>query len=284
MRPKMYLGVIFVLLFPIVSYAQKGDNSRVRELYVKCGMEKQTEQLPSVMQALLDQSDPKDDESQKLPRGVLSVMRATIPKAFAPERLREVMLAEIAKKLPDNDITEVLRWLDSPLGKKCTQLEEASSTAEAQSEMQKFAAGLTNSPPTAERLIAIRELDSAVKITESAVDMAINMQIAVALGMMATLPSEQQKRADDVARELEQTRPNVEATVKSETLISNLYTYRSLSEAEIKQYTAFAKSPVGSKYSLAAIAALKKALNEGAARWGKLIGEATKGMQGSTEA
>jgi len=283
MRLNIFLWAIFLSLLSTVSYAQTRDNPIIRELYVKSGMEKQTQQIPSVTQSYLDHSAQKDGELQKLPKRVLSAMRASLPEAFAPARVKEVMLAEFAQELTDEDIKGALQWFDSPLGKKCTQLEEAASTAEAQAEMLKFAAGLQNSPPTAERLKALRELDSAVKITDSAVDMAMSIQVAIALGMLATLPMEQRERPDDVARELERSRPDIENMVRTETFISNLYTYKDLTDAEIKQYAEFARSPAGSKFGLAAISALKKALSEGAARWGKLIGDAIN-EKGNSEA
>ncbi|HYA43668.1 MAG TPA: DUF2059 domain-containing protein, partial [Syntrophobacteraceae bacterium] len=284
MRSKIYLWTIVLSLLPIVSNSQVQGNSSVRELYVKSGMEEQAEQLPSMMQAALDRPFPEGDRLRRLPRNVLSVMKASIPRAFAPERLREVMLAEFTRKLSDRDIKKLLQWFESPLGKKCVQLEEAASTAAGQAEIEKFAARLQDSPPTDGRLKVIRELDSAAKITDAAVDMAINMQVAFTLGMIAALPLEQQDRPDDVARELEETRPGVEAAVRSEIFICNLYTYRSLSDAEIKRYTQFAKSPAGSKFNLVGTAALKKAMNEGAVKWGKLIGDAIKEMGGNSEA
>ena len=130
----------------------------------------------------------------------------------------------------------------------------------------------------------LQEFDSAVKDTEDAVEMAVNMQIAVALGMIATLPSEQQKGPEDVAREVEKSRPVVEAGVRSQMIVFHLYAYRSMTEAEIQQYTQFAKSPAGSKFNSAATAALKKAVLQGAVKWGQLIGNTIEKMKGNSEA
>ena len=146
-----------------------------------------------VIQALFDQSVPEDDQARKLPKEILSAMRASVPEAFAPERLKETILAELTGKLTAQDIKDTLQWLDSPIGKKCTQLEEAASTPEAQAEMQQYAARLHNSPPTAERLKVLRELDSAAKVTGNAVEMAIQTQVAVTMALRATLPTEQQQ-------------------------------------------------------------------------------------------
>ena len=150
--------------------------------------------------------------------------------------------------------------------------------------MEQHAARLQDSPPTAERLRALRELDSAVKETENAVQMAIHTQIAVALAIIATFPKEQQTPLDDVSREMEKMRPALEAEVKSEVLVSLLYTYRSLTEAEIKSYTEFARSPAGSNFDVVAMAAFEKATLGGAVKWGELIGNAIKEAQSNSEA
>ena len=284
MLSKIWLWAIPLLLLPIFSYAHAQNNSQVLELYVKSGMEKQVQQIPSVMQALFDQSVPEDDQARQLPKEVLSAMRAAVPKAFAPGRMKETILAELTRKLTAKDIKDTLKWLDSPLGKKCTQLEEAASTPEAQDEMQQYAAHLHDSPPTAGRLKVLRELDSAAKVTGDAVEMAIQTQAAVALAVVATLPVEQQKPREEIYREIEKTRPAVEALVRSQTLISLLWTYRSLTDAEIHRYTEFAKSPAGSKFYSTSMAAFNKANLEGAIKWGKLIGDAMKEMQNKSEA
>ncbi len=284
MLSKIWLWAVLLSLLPIFSYAQDRNNSQVLELYVKSGMEKQVEEIPSAIQALFDQKVPGYDQAQKLPKEILAAMRASVPKAFAPEKLKETILAELAAKLTAQDIKDTLQWLDSPIGKKCTQLEEAASTPEAEAEMEQYAARLHDSPPTAERLKVLRELDSAAKVTGNAVQMAIQTQAAVALAVRATVPSERQEPIEDIYREIEKSRPEIEALTASQTMISQLYAYRSLTDAEIQRYTKFAKSPAGSKFNAAAMAGLNKANLEGATRWGKLIGDAMKEMQGKTEA
>jgi hypothetical protein len=275
---------ILSFLLPIISYAQNQDNSPVRELFGKAGMEKELQQLPSAIQVLFDQSIQQDDGARKLPKEVLSAMRASLPQAFAPERLKKTVLAELAAKLTDHDINDVIQWLDSPIGRKCTQLEEAASTPEAQADMLQHSAALRDSPPTPQRLKVLREFDLAVKGTQSALDMAITTQVAVALAINATFPAERQMPLDEVSRELEKNRPVLEATVRSQVLISHLYTYKNLTEEEIQLYTEFAKSPAGSKYHSAAMTGFKKAVLEGAAKWGELIGNAIKEVRGDREA
>ena len=276
MRTKAWLGTIFLSLLLIIACGQNQNDALLQELYVKSGMEKQMEQFPLVIQAGFDQAALQDNRLQRLPKNLTSAIRALALEAFAPESLKKAVVAELKEKLTVQDIKEVLKWLDSPLGKNCTRLEESAFTPEAMAEMQQYAAQIKNSPPTAERLDVLRKFDSAIKATESSVEIAINQQVAIALAITATLPLEQQRPLADIKREIEKTRPQVEAAIRLDTLISLLYTYRSLTESQIQQYIAFVTSPAGSKYQSVSTAAFKKALLDGSIKWGKAIGEAIK--------
>jgi hypothetical protein len=283
MRFEKLLVMIIVSLLPISVYAQIQNDAQVQELYVKSGLEKQLEQLPLVIQATFEQASQVDKRVQKLPGNVSSIIKASIQQAFKPASLKETVLTEIRAKLATQDIKKVLAWLESPLGRKCTQLEEDASTPEALAKMQQYAARIQNSPPSAERLKIIRKLDSAVKGTEGGVELAIDSQVAIALATISTLPAEQQRSLESISREFEKNRPQLEAMVRAQVLLSFLYTYRNLTDAEIQQYIDFAASPGGSKYHSVTEEALKKAFLAGSVRWGKSIGEAIKQMKNQSE-
>ncbi|MHC1728869.1 MAG: DUF2059 domain-containing protein [Syntrophobacteraceae bacterium] len=284
MRAKALLCALISFLVPMVVCAQTSDDALVRELYAKSGMEKQLRDLPLVIQAALEREAREDDDVQKLPANVRSAIQESAKKAFSPESMKKSILPELREKLTDREIKIILEWLDSPLGKKCTQLEENASTAEAMAEMEHYATQMRSNPPAAGRLNVLRQLDSATKMTESAVEMAINTQVAVTLAIMATFPRELHKSFDDVAREIEENRSKIESEVRSETLVSLLYTYRSLTEAEIKRYTQFAASPAGEKFNTVSISAFKKAFLDSSIRWGRGIGEEMQQMSNRTDA
>ena len=284
MKSKTCLLLLFFLALPIVGYAQSGNDPLVRELYIKSGMEKQMAGIPAVMQARFSQTIKEDANLRKLPKEVVSVMSGLIGQSFAPELMNKSALAEIAGKLTVKEMKEVLQWLDSPLGKKCTQLEEAASTPEGMAAVEKFASSLKESPPAKDRLEAVRDLDAAVKGTESAVELAVQTQVAVALAIVATFPAEKRVAPDAIAREVEKMRPAMEANVRAEVLSSDLYTYQSLTVAELQRCAAFANSPAGVKYYKVTISAFKKSFIEGAVRWGKLIGDALQDAKKNTRA
>jgi len=284
MRTKTWLGTILLVLWPVMAQAQDQHESLVQELYVKSGLAKQIQDLPRSIQAGLDQPLMEAEQFPQPSPRVIALMKALAPEAFAPEKLKAVVLPELKTGLTTPDLQAVLKWLDSPLGIKCTRLEEEASTPEAYPEIDKYAAQLKKSPPTPERLKIIQKLDAALKASQTTVEMALNLQVALLLAVNATLPKERQQSPAEILGEIKQHRPEFEAALQVESLVSLIYTYRSLTEAEINQYIKFATSSAGSKYQEVADAAVKKALIAGGIRWGGAIGEAMKQLEGQTEA
>jgi hypothetical protein len=282
MRFNLWIALILAPLMPAILYAQDANDSLVQELYVKSGLQKQIEQVPLVLQATLEQASQEDHATRTLPTNVISAIKASAQKAFAPAILKEAVVLAFKEKLAAQEIKEVLDWLDSPTGKKCTQSEEAASTPQAETDLRQYAAQMQNSPPTQQRVDLVRKLDSAMKVSENHVDLAINARVVVFMAIMAALPLEQQRSVDDISREVEKHRPQIEATVRSRLLIYLLYTYKDLTDAEIQQYIEFATSPVGSKYLSVGTTALTKALMGSGIRWGKSIGDAIKQLKTQT--
>ena len=99
----------------------------------------------------------------------------------------------------------------------------------------------------------------------------MNAQLAVAFAVVKSLPREQQGPLEDIAAQLEKNRPQIEAMMKSQTLLFALYTYQDLTNAELEKYIQFATSPAGNKYHVATISGFKKALLDGSLKWSESI-------------
>lgn len=267
-----WLGIIFLVILPVAGLAQNEKDDLAQEIYARSGMEKQFQQIPLLIQAGFDQAASEDQRLRSFPPDLIGILKGLAGAAFAPDIFREAVVGELQKKLSLGELRAVIRWLDSPVGDRCSRLEEAASTPEALPKMEQYAAKLKDSPPPPERLALLRKFDAAVLGTKNSVEVMLDTQIAVAMAIVSTLPLEQQVPRAHVARELEKVKPQIEAAAEMQTLISMLYTYRSLSEGEIQQYIDFLISPAGSKYQAAATAVVKRVLFDGSVKWGKGIG------------
>ncbi len=261
-----------LMLLPALALGQPPDAGQLDKLYLKSGLADLVDQIPAGVQAGFAQAFNQDSKGS-LSRQQRKIIHARIPMAYASDDMRPGIIAALAAKLTAADVEAVMDWLDSPLGRKCTALESAAATPEALAAMQAYAVELQQSPPPPEQVALLGELARAVKATENAVEVVMNTQLAIAVGMSAMLPAEQRKPLEVIRYQLEQFRPQVTAAMQDQTILAFLYTYRDLSEDEIQKYLKFARSDVGARYHAAAADGIQQALTAGSLKLGAMITE-----------
>jgi len=245
----------------------KPDSRPIQALMSKSGLNKQLEQLAPMVQVGMAQ---QNQQSEALPPETMSELSGLAAIAFDAATLKEKVQKHIQAKLAETDIQAALAWLRSPLGEKITKLEEDASTPAAYAEMQNMADKLGGN---AGRVALAKKLDSAVKATETGVAVALNTQIALIAAMTSRMSPENRPTMDNIEKELSKSRGQIQSAVEQSALLSILYTYRSLSDAEINKYIDFANSDSGKKYHTVTAEGVTAAVTSAAHVMGSLIAQ-----------
>jgi hypothetical protein len=272
--------VVFTIIFLFASFsyaAPTPKDSPAQDLYKKSGLSQQVEQLPALVKVGFDQAQEKENrEGQSLPKAAYETITMAITGSFDPQLISRYLTRRIHDELTENEIREVLQWLDSPLGKKITSLEVASSTPEAYKEMQVALKSSQGSQSSPKRHSLIDGINQATKAVESSTNLAINMQIAVTAALVSALPSPHSPTMADIREVVERNRPHIEKEISGEVFQNALYTYRELTDAELEKYLAFIKSDVGVRYH----EVVTKGLNDAMLECSKRSGDAIKRVVG----
>jgi hypothetical protein len=265
-------GIVFLLLVCALPAGSQVDSNRlVQELFAKSGLDQLIEQLPMIVQEGMHQAFAQNQDLKKIPPQAFQAMMDAAASAYESQKLRSIMLRSFAGKMDDAEIRSVIQWLDSPTGVKCTDLEKQSLTAEAFQELSRFAEEIQKKPPRPERLKLIGELDRATKATATSVEIFINSNLAVATAISLSLPQESPMPLSEIRKKFEAGRADIENALQEQTRLSLLYTYRLLSDSEIKEYIKMADSPAGSKFNAVGIEAFQKAMVEGGMDFGQAV-------------
>lgn len=261
-----------VFLCALWASAAAGDEEALLEaLFVESGMDHQVSQLGNLIRTDFDEAIAAGIANEALPPGLVPKVRDALKLVFAPEPIKATLVAEWQRTLDGEDLQAVLDWLRSPIGRECTRLEAAASSPLGYLDMQQFATDLVHAPPSRERTAILREIDAVTKMTETTVEVAMNTQLAVVAAITDKLPRDQGTAYDQVAALIERDRPRVEVAAREETLVSLLFTYRSLSDDELRRLLAFARSAPGARYYEASAAGLGKAILDGTYAMGEVI-------------
>lgn len=260
---------MFSLLHTAVCFgAERSPDQRWDSLMKRSGIHEQLNQLPaqireSLARAHQQQSTLSDEEFAEL--------TAIMQTSFDPDTMRRDVKLHLQRSMTSSDVDGALRWLESALGQKITALEEAASRPEALAEMQREAPVLQK---RSERVALVARLEAAIRAVDAAVSMAENVGVAIAVSMTAHAPAAERPSDEQIKAQIEQQRPALRDAYQSFVLLSLLYAYQSLTDAELKQYIDFAESSIGKKYHSSALGAVNYSTMKGGKKMGDMLGKA----------
>jgi hypothetical protein len=271
---RILTAVFAVVLFlhPALGAAggNEADTQLVLTLMRKSGLDKQLEQIPAAVQAGIDQAQ---QQQKGLSPDDMAALKRLSAVAFDVKALNDAVRTHVQANMNGKDLEAALAWLGSPLGERITGLEEAASTPQAVAEMQSTAGRLAGDKARVEKM---KKLDVAVQATESNVRMVLNMQVVIAVAMTASMEPDQQPSADAILHEVNKNSAQLRSMIEQQILLSFLYAYRSLTDAELDRYIAFAESAAGKKYQTVTSEAVSGAMVDAGRKLGSLLGEDMK--------
>jgi hypothetical protein len=267
-----FFRLVALLTASFIAAAAADDKERLtQELMEASGLKRQIAELPSGILLGLEQ--------QPMPKEVRDALKIVMKKAYSADSIERKVATTMRERLDEKAIGEALDWLQSDLGKKITKLEEAASSPEGYEAIQAYGEQLQRKPPPDRRLKLAQEIDAATHATDIAVTIIEAGELAVALGLDAILPPDEQRGLEKLLAELERDRPGLTDGMRDLNIVGFLYTYHPLSDEEVARYLQFLKSAAGVKYQEAATAGLKEALLQSAAETARLLPAALKGEQ-----
>ena len=267
-----FLSLTVLTLPPF--HAAAFDSWLVREVIIKSGMRKQIEQISQdVLEGIQQEQLLKQEPEMKTAELV-----AAIENAFSPKRMEARLQDDIGNNLSTQELREVLNWLDSPLGKKLTRLEDKAASPAFKKEMTHALQQLIKDPGAPERLNLLQRIETALLSTEAAVDTILNIQIAVISAISAMAPAQPCPTFEQIAEMVYKNRPQVRQVISQQVIGSFLYTYRDVSNGDLETYIAFIESAAGGRYHQVAMKAFSDALILSGKNFGEAVSELIAGQ------
>ncbi len=236
-------------------------------------IEEQTRVLSLALQNGLEQARTKDDRIQQLPLDVYTKIRGLLMDAFDPARLDTTVLGRVEVQLSKEETTQIRAWLDSPFGKRCSDLFAAALKPLLSAEEQESIVTMQKSPVLPARSELIKGLAAATRIKDITLEIAVNSQLVQTTVISTTFPAAEQWPFSKILDETEKNRLLFEPRIDQQITSLLLYMYSSLSDAELRKYLDFAKSDSGVRYYRALFNGMKWALMEASMRFGTAMAD-----------
>jgi Uncharacterized protein conserved in bacteria (DUF2059) len=239
----------------------------VNTLMERSGLNTQVRNYPAVLRQNLARAQQQRPQFSARQFQALNLM---IAKAFNADRMIDTVRNHMHTRLTENDVSAVLAWLNSPLGKRITRLEEEASAPGART----GGAGAGGAAQDdQERIERLRKLDRSVKASEAAASSALNFQVAMLTAMTAAMAPELRPAFDAVLAEARKRSEQARPVLEQRAFEQLQRVYRPLSDGEIDQYIDFAESEAGKKFHTVVIQGMQEATLNASRELGTMIGK-----------
>jgi hypothetical protein len=264
----------FVASFVVAGFTSGKPDDRLPDLIKLIGLDTSFNQFGANLKVGIKRAAAGGKNGGDIAQKVLIAADSAIDVAFKPDALQREFQRAMSGRLENADLDAIFAFYKAPLGVRMTALENAKLKEAPDAAMKKAAEldELIKQEP--ERAEVLKELESSLKLNETATDQAFNLARAITIGMVAadektkTLPTEAIEVIDS---RLEKMRPALAAQIKQLSALSLTYTYREASISELRQYVRFLKSPAGRKLYGTAVPALNEVFIKAGAEFGHAL-------------
>lgn len=253
MKSFILVLVLFKIVLPLAdgwAAAEKGDKSQktkekdgrealIKEALELAGVKNQIQQIPVLIQ---DQIAKRQGETDPKAQATISKI---MTEAYQAQEIYQVIENSFKYHFDQKRLSAALEWLRSPLGKKVSGLELKVNDPGRIQELQKFSARLKEKPATKERMALVQRLDDAAGATQFSLHMNLAGFRSLAKAVDATLPPAKRLQEGQLEKLADEMKAKLQGPLRENTLTSFLFTYRSLSDNELKQYVGFAETDHG---------------------------------------
>lgn len=205
-------------------------------------------QLPGMTSRIAGEFRPRP--GQMSPKDQAAIDRI-VGRTFRHEKIYALVRDEVRRRLDRAELEATVAWLRSPVGRKITALEIASSETGAEQKAAAYAASLKLNPPSGRRLELVQRLEWVSGSTDVSLDILAAITRSTAKAMSAVLPPDRRLRPGQIERQGEEVRARASEAIAQQSLVAMLHTYRSLEDEEIEQYVRFEASEAGRWYNVA---------------------------------
>ncbi|HXA34968.1 MAG TPA: hypothetical protein VNW26_01425 [Steroidobacteraceae bacterium] len=270
----MFRFALLMFLSTGVYAAQSVDIETAAKIYQEAAMREQVRATLGTMPAHIRQLFSADTAA-KLSEQQLNAVTAAAKRGFRIDVFEVPALSALAANLDAATEKKIEAFLESDLGRRMVAADVATASLE-EAQIDKIMRGELSAPTTAQRDALFDKLEQASRSTESTVRIFLSMGQAVAIGTAVGSGRDTASVAETARKAGEATRPGLEQDMREPLRRYLAYSYRDMSDADLKHLLAFLESVPGKRYVSAYVASLGAGFDAMGKRCGEQLGESLR--------
>jgi hypothetical protein len=273
----MFRFALLMLLSTGLYAAQTGvDMETAAKIYQDAAIREQVRASLGSMPAHIRQMFSADTAA-RLSDQQLNAITVAAKRGFRIDVFEAPALSALAGNLDAATVKKTEAFLVSDLGRRMVAADTATAALEEPT-IDKIMDGTLSAPTTPQRDALFDKLEHASRSSESTVQIFISMGQAVAIGTAVGAGRDTASVGESARKSGEAGRSALEQNMREPLRRYLAYSYRDLSDADLKHMLAFLESAPGRRYVYAYIASLGAGFDAMGRRCGEQLGESLREM------
>lgn len=236
--------IIMLLSLSLPSLASKGlSDSQAQTFLHDSGLDTLILSLPEAMEQQLNLQ--RLTETNQL---AFDEAKVAITQAIQSIQDRNLAIQYLTTEADAELLKGAMTFLASPLGQRIAVEERAASSADAQLEMQAYAMEMAKTPPSDERIKLIQRLADALNSDQVIITLMKSTFYSLVGITEALTPDAAATLKAGLDEEWGKIEPMLREQFGQFMIMGAHYSYRNLSDADLKNYTEFLNTPSGQAY------------------------------------
>jgi hypothetical protein len=268
------LAILLLFTLDVHAAIQAVDIDAAAQLYADAATREQVRASLVPMPAHIRQLF-MGNTSSALSESQLAAVDAAAKRGFRIDVFEPAALRALAANLDADTVKKTEVFLASDLGRRMVAADVALATLDEDT-INKVMDGKITAPSTPQRDALFAKLEIATHSSESNVQIFLSMGTAVAQGAAIGSGMDPGPVGERARKSGEASRAELEQSMRQPMRRYMAYSYRDLSDADLKQLLAFLQSTAGKRYVAAYIASLDAGFNAMGKRCGEQLGESLR--------
>ena len=222
------------------------DEQTVGELMQLAGLTEQIPRLPNEYMTMVDQLlVGLERQRSAVSKDLRHQIRQSFAEVLTPELFDSEIRSRLRGSLSHETTLATMNWLRSDLGKKITTIEVNASSAEKSVQFATFFLQLQLERPAPERIQVVRRIEEITQGSEMATEAWEAIVTAVARTLEVEYRTKNLQNKKNLEEYLASMRGNMKGMFEQGRIFQGLFTYRTLTDEELKAYAEFLETPAG---------------------------------------
>jgi hypothetical protein len=250
------------------------DFETAAKIYQEAAMREQVRASLGVMPAHLRQMIASD-KAAHLSDQQLDAVTEAAKRGFRIDVFEAPALNALAANLDAPAAKKISAFLEGDLGRRMVAADVATAVL-PEPTVDQIMSGELTAPTTPQRDALFAKLEHASRSTESTVQIFLSMGQAVAIGTAVGAGRDKSSMGDSARKTSDADRLSLEQNMRDPLRRYLAYSYRDMSDADLKHLLSFLESATGKRYVAAYIASLGAGYEAMGRRCGEQLGESLR--------